>query len=96
MAPSPLDKGKGAASSASAPGGTGGSEEERRRRLRHADGSLVLDPPEASEDCWWGRGGRLLGPGRVEARQSSGPAATTTIGPAAATTTIGPAATTTT
>jgi hypothetical protein len=29
MAPSPLDKGKGAASSASAPGSSGGSEEER-------------------------------------------------------------------
>jgi hypothetical protein len=29
VAPSPLDKGKGAASSASAPGGFGGSEEER-------------------------------------------------------------------
>jgi hypothetical protein len=28
----------------------GGSEEERRRRLRRADGSLVSDPPEASED----------------------------------------------
>jgi hypothetical protein len=72
-----------------------GSEEERRRRLHHADGSLVSDPPEASEDCWWGRGGRLPGPGHVEARQSS---ATTTIGPAATTTaaSIGPAATTTT
>jgi hypothetical protein len=46
VAPSPLDKGKGAASSASAPGGTGGSEEERRRRLRRADGSLVLEPPQ--------------------------------------------------
>jgi hypothetical protein len=29
VAPSPLDKGKGAASSTSAPGGTGGSEEKR-------------------------------------------------------------------
>jgi hypothetical protein len=79
VAPSPLDKGKGAANSASAPGGSGGSEEERRRRLRHADGSLVSDPLEALEDCWWGRGGRLRGPRRAEARQSSGPAATTTI-----------------
>jgi hypothetical protein len=94
-APSPLDKGKGAASSASALGGTEGSKEERRRRLRRADGLFVSDPPEASEDCWRGRGGRLLGPGHAEARQS---AATTTIGSAAATTTttIGPAATTTT
>jgi hypothetical protein len=47
VAPSPLDKGKGAASSASALGGTGGSEEERRRRLRRADGSLVSDPPRS-------------------------------------------------
>jgi hypothetical protein len=46
MAPSPFDKGKGAASSASAPGSSGGSEEERRRRLRHADGSLVLEPTQ--------------------------------------------------
>jgi hypothetical protein len=45
VAPSPLDKGKGATSNASAPGGTGGSEEERRRRLRRADGSLVSEPP---------------------------------------------------
>jgi hypothetical protein len=44
MAPNPLDKGKGAASSASALGSSGGSEEERRRRLRHADGSLVSEP----------------------------------------------------
>jgi hypothetical protein len=46
VAPSPLDKGKGAASSASTPGGTGGSEEERRRRLHRADGSLVSEPPQ--------------------------------------------------
>jgi hypothetical protein len=44
MAPNPLDKGKGAASSAFAPGSSGGSEEKRRRRLRHADGSLVFEP----------------------------------------------------
>jgi hypothetical protein len=81
--PSSMDRGKGLASSSSAPGGTGGLEEERRRRLRRADGSLVSDPPEASEDCWWDRGSWLLGTGRVEARQSS---ATTTIGPATATT----------
>jgi hypothetical protein len=55
-------------------------------------GRLFRTPPEALEDYWWGRGGRLSGPGHTEARQSC---ATTTIGPAA-TTTIGPAATTTT
>jgi hypothetical protein len=98
VAPSSMDRGKGPASSSSAPGGTGGSEEERRRWLHRIDGSLVSDPPEASEDCWWGRGGRLPGLGRAEACQSF---ATTTIGPTAAattttTTTIGPAATTTT
>jgi hypothetical protein len=68
-------------------------EEERRRRLRRADGSFVLDPPigaeeadsqKASEDRWRGRGVRLPGPGRAEARQSS---TTTTIGSAATTTT---------
>jgi hypothetical protein len=91
-APRPLDKGKGAAGSSSALGGTRGSEEERRHRLHRADGSFISDPPlEASADCWWGRGSRLPGPGRAEARQS---AATTTIGSAATTTTtaIGPAA----
>jgi hypothetical protein len=46
MAPSPLDKGKGAASSASARGSSGGSKEERRRRLRRTDESLVLESPE--------------------------------------------------
>jgi hypothetical protein len=46
MAPSPLDKGKGAASSASTLGRSGGSEEERRRRLRRADGSLVSEPAQ--------------------------------------------------
>jgi hypothetical protein len=73
------------------------SEEERRRRLHRADGSFVSDPPEALEDCWWGQGGRLPGPGRAEARQSSATATirsattttTTTIGPATATTTWG-------
>jgi hypothetical protein len=56
---------------------------------------LFRTPPEASEDCWWGRGGRLPDLGHVEARQSS---ATTTIGSAstATTTTIGPVAATTT
>jgi hypothetical protein len=94
-APRPLDKGKGAAGISSAPGGTRGSEEERRHRLHRANGSFISDPPEASEDCWWGRGGRLPGPGHAEARQSS---ATTTIGSATTTTTttIGPATTTTT
>jgi hypothetical protein len=48
VAPSPLDKGKGAASSASAPGDFRGSEEERRRRLRRADGSLVSEPPRSA------------------------------------------------
>jgi hypothetical protein len=67
-APRPLDKGKGAAGSSSTPGGTGRSEEERRRRLRCADGSFILDPPEASEDYWWGRGGRLPSPGHAETR----------------------------
>jgi hypothetical protein len=96
-APRPLDKGKGAAGSFSASGGTGGLEEERRCQLRCADGSFVSDPLEALEDCWWGRGGRLPSPGRVEARQSS---ATTTIGSAATTTTttttVGSAVATTT
>ena len=50
VAPSPLDKGKGAASGTSVgaptPGSSGGSEEERRRMLRHADGSLVSNPPQ--------------------------------------------------
>jgi hypothetical protein len=50
VAPSPLDKGKGAASGTStgapAPGSSGGSEEERRRRLRRADESLILEPPQ--------------------------------------------------
>jgi hypothetical protein len=95
VAPRPLDKGKGAAGSSSAPGGTGVSEKERRRRLRRADRSFVSDPPEASEDCWWGRGGRFLGPGHAEAHQSS---ATTNIGSAATTTTttVGSTAATTT
>jgi hypothetical protein len=54
-------------------------------------GHLFWTPPEASEKCWWGRGGRLLGLGRAEARQSS---ANTTIGSAATTTntTVGSAA----
>jgi hypothetical protein len=46
VAPSLLDKGKGAASNASAPGSFGGSEEERRRRLRRTDGSLVSEPAQ--------------------------------------------------
>jgi hypothetical protein len=79
VAPSPLDKGKGAASGASAPSSSGG------RRRRGDAGCIALmgrsfwSPPEAPEDCRWGRGGQLPGPRRVEARQSSGPAATTTI-----------------
>jgi hypothetical protein len=55
VAPSPLDKGKGAASGASALGSSGGSEKERRRRLRRPDGSLILGPPEVPEDCRWGQ-----------------------------------------
>ena len=90
----PLDKGNGAAGSSFAPGGTEGSKEERRHRLRRTDGSFISNPPEASEDWWWGRGGRLLGPGRAETCQFS---ATTTIGSAATTTsTVGFATTTTT
>jgi hypothetical protein len=45
VAPSPLDKGKGAASGSFALGGTGRLEEERRRRLRRADGSRVTNRP---------------------------------------------------
>jgi hypothetical protein len=45
----------------------GGSEEERRRRLCRADESFVSNPPEVSEDCWWGRGVRLPGLGHTEA-----------------------------
>jgi hypothetical protein len=55
------------------------------RRRRGDAGCVVLtgrsfwSPLEVSEDCMWGRGGQLLSPRRVEVRQSSGPAATTTI-----------------
>jgi hypothetical protein len=42
---SPLNKGKGAASSSFAPGGSGRSEGERRHQLRRADGSFVTDLP---------------------------------------------------
>jgi hypothetical protein len=45
VAPSPLDKGKGAASSSSPRVAPGGSEDYRRRRLRRANGSLVTNPP---------------------------------------------------
>jgi hypothetical protein len=77
VAPHPLDKGKGAASSSFAPGSAEMLEEERRHRLRCADGSFVLDPPswsgggrlpKASEDRWRGRGVRLPGLGRAEVR----------------------------
>jgi hypothetical protein len=93
--PPPLRQGQRAAGISSAPGATGGSEEERRRQLRRADGSFISDPPEASENCWWGQGDRLSGSGRAEVRQSY---ATTTIGSAATTTTtiVGSAAATTT
>ena len=66
-APSPLDKGKGAASSASAPGSSGG---QRRRGDAGCIGLTSRSsrtPPEAPEDCWRGRGGQVLGPRRVEA-----------------------------
>jgi hypothetical protein len=98
VAPSALARASRASVAASAPGGAGVSEEERRRRLCRADGSFVLDPPrwgrggqlpEASEDCWWGPGDRLLGLGRVEARQSSATTTTTTVGFTATTTTWG-------
>jgi hypothetical protein len=45
VAPSPLDKGKGATSGASTPCSSRGSEEERRHRLRRADESLASEPP---------------------------------------------------
>jgi hypothetical protein len=65
VAPSPLDKGKGAASSASAPGSSGGgSDEERRHRLRRADGSLVLEPPRSAR-------GLQVGPGRPTPRPTA-------------------------
>jgi hypothetical protein len=71
-----------------------------RRKRGDADcavpmGHLSQTPLEASEDCWWGRGGWLPGPRRAQARQSS---ATTTTGSATTTTTttIGLAAATTT
>jgi hypothetical protein len=98
VAPRPLYKGKGAASSASAytpaPGSSRGSEEERRRRLRHTNGSLVSEPPQKRQRTA-GRAEETSSQAHdTETHQST---ATTTIGPAATTTntTIGPAATTT-
>jgi hypothetical protein len=76
---SPLDKGKGAASSASGPGSSRESEEERRQRLRRVDGLLASDPPEAPKNCWWGQGIRLPSSGRVEACQSSDATAIATL-----------------
>jgi hypothetical protein len=64
MAPSPLDKGKGAASSASAPGSSRGLEEERRRRLHRADGSLVSEPPRSAR-------GLQVGPRRPTPRPTT-------------------------
>jgi hypothetical protein len=95
VAPRPLDKGKGAASSSSAQVAPGGRRKRGDVGCAAPTDHLFWTPTEASEDCWWGRGGRLPGPGRAEARQSS---ATTTIGSSATTTTttIGPAAATTT
>jgi hypothetical protein len=95
--PQLLRQGQRGCGSSSSPGATGRSEGERRHRLHRANGLFVTDPPldsdplEASEDSWRGRGGRLPGPGRVEARQSS---SSTTIRPAATATTIRPAAAT--
>jgi hypothetical protein len=63
VAPNPLDKGKGAASSASAPGSSGGSE-ERQHRLHRADGSLVSDPPRSTR-------GLLVGPRRLAPRPTA-------------------------
>jgi hypothetical protein len=59
VAPRPLDKGKGAASSSSTPCAAGVSEEERHRLQRRTDGSLVSDPP--------------LRPGRPAPRSIRGP-----------------------
>jgi hypothetical protein len=87
--PSPLDKGKGAASSSSAPRGTKGRRKRGNTGCVTPTDRLFWTPPQwgqggrcsnATEDCLWGRGGRLPGPGRAEARQSS---ATTTIETAA-------------
>jgi hypothetical protein len=69
VAPSPLDKGKGTASSASALGGSKGSEEERRRRLRRADGSLVTEPPRSARGLQ--AGPRRLAPGPTARRGAS-------------------------
>jgi hypothetical protein len=79
VAPSSLDKGKGAASSAFALGSSGG----RRRRgdvgYVALTGHSFRSPPEALEGCRWDRGGQLPGPRCAEARESSDSAATTTI-----------------
>jgi hypothetical protein len=64
VAPSPLDKGNGAASGASTLGSSGGSEEERRRRLRRADGSLVSEPPRSAR-------GLQVGPRRPAPRPTA-------------------------
>jgi hypothetical protein len=99
-APHPLDKGKGATGGSSTQAALGcrrkrgdavcaASTDRSFRTPRWGRGGRH---PEASKDYWWDRGGRLPGPGRAEARQSS---ATTTIRFAATTTTttVGPAAT---
>jgi hypothetical protein len=64
---SPLDKGKGAASSSSAPGGFGRSEGVRRHRLRRVDGSFVTYLPLDSEPLRSVRG-QLAGPRRSAPR----------------------------
>jgi hypothetical protein len=78
-APSPLDKGKGVASSASALGSSGGSEEERRRRLRRVDGSLVSDPLRSARELLVGPRRLVLGLERAETRQSSDATVTATL-----------------
>ena len=83
VAPRPLDKGKGAASSSSARGGDGCATLTSRlfRTPQWDRGGRLL---EASEGRWRGRGDWLAGPGRAEARQ---PSATATIRSVATTTT---------
>jgi hypothetical protein len=94
-APAPWTRAKGLQAAPPPQVAPGGRRKRGDAGCAMPTGHLFRTPPEASKDCWWGRGGQLPGPGRAEARQSS---ATTTIGSAATTTTttIGPAAATTT
>jgi hypothetical protein len=64
VAPSPLYKGKEAASGASAPGSSWWSKEERRCRLCRADGSLVFEPPRSAR-------GLQVGPRRPASRPTA-------------------------